>query len=171
MSRLILLRHAKTDWAKPGMRDYDRPLNVIGRRHARDIGREMFKGGVRPDRVICSNARRALETWDGVRESIAAANIDVEFTDMLYGSDAPDYLRVINEAPDCDNLMLIGHNPMMEDIAFALAGNGDSAATAKLEKGFPTCGLAIISFKTALAEARPGKGRLEFFLTPSDVED
>ena len=169
MSQLFLLRHAKADWAKPGMRDFDRPLKERGRKNAETIGLAMRSAGFVPDKVICSKAARALETWESVSVTLDAGDCDVEITDSLYGSDASGYLQVINEAFDSQRLLLIGHNPMMEDIAFALAGSGESSALSKLEKGFPTAGLAVIDFTSPLADVAPGKGRLQAFLTPSDI--
>ncbi len=169
MSQLFLLRHAKADWAKPGMRDFDRPLKERGRRNAETIGIAMREAGFLPDCVICSKAARAFETWESLSSTLDAKNCDVEITDALYGSDASGYLQIINNAFDCEKLLIIGHNPMMEDVAFALAGSGDQSALSKLEKGFPTAGLAAIEFEKPLSEAEPGKGILQDFLTPSDI--
>ncbi len=169
MSQLFLLRHAKADWAKPGMRDFDRPLKERGRKNAETIGLAMKTAGFLPDKVICSKAARALETWESVSTTLGVDDCDVEITDSLYGSDASGYLQVINDAVDSKRLLLIGHNPMMEDIAFALAGSGEELALSKLEKGFPTTGLAAIQFTVPLTEAAPGKGSLQAFLTPSDI--
>ena len=169
MSQLFLLRHAKAEWARPGMRDFDRSLKERGKRNAELIGRTMRQAGLIPDRVICSKAVRAIETWQALSTTLGADGCEVELTDMLYGTDAADYFRVIKEAFGSGRLLLIGHNPMMEDVAFALAGDGDEAALSKLEKGFPTAGMAAIEFSTPLTEISPGKGSLTAFLTPSDL--
>lgn len=168
MSQLFLLRHAKAEWAKPGMRDFDRPLKDRGRRNAETIGAAMHTAGFVPDRVICSKAARALETWQAVSTTLGAVDCQVDITETLYGSDAAGYMRTINQAVGCERLLVIGHNPMMEDVAFALAGSGDESALAKLEKGFPTAGMAVIEFSNGLTDAAPGKGELKAFLTPSD---
>jgi phosphohistidine phosphatase len=151
------------------MRDFDRPLRDRGHRNARAIAEAMRRAGIEPDLVICSKARRALETWDEVADVLGPGRYQVEFTDSLYGTDATGYLRLVVEAPPAECLLLVGHNPMMEDLAFALSGNGDAEAIATLEKGFPTAGLAVIAFEGALSDARPGKGRLELFLTPATL--
>lgn len=169
MSQLFLLRHAKADWAKPGMRDFDRPLKERGRRNAETIGDAMRTSGFTPTRVICSKAARAVETWESVSKTLGADGCEVEMTEALYGSDASGYLQIINDAFDTERLLLIGHNPMMEDIAFALAGSGDEMVLAKLETGFPTAGMAAIQFDVPLNEAAPGKGVLQAFITPSEL--
>jgi phosphohistidine phosphatase len=66
-------------------------------------------------------------------------------------------------------VLVIGHNPMMEDLAFAVAGNGSEIACAALNSGFPTSGLAVIDFPGSLVSAAPGKGYLEAFITPADL--
>lgn len=169
MSQLYLLRHAKAEWAMPGMSDFDRPLKERGKRNAGIIGDTMRESGFMPDRVICSTARRALETWEAVSSTLGAGECEVELTEALYGTDAAGYLRVVNEAFGAERLLLIGHNPMMEDIAFALAGTGDEAALSKLERGFPTAGLAALDFDVPLTEVGPDKGKLLAFLAPSDT--
>ncbi len=169
MSQIYLLRHAKAEWARPGMRDFDRTLKKRGKSNAATIGAAMREAGLLPDRVICSKAVRALETWEALSTTLGTNGCEVELTDSLYGSDAAGYLRVINEAYGSERLLIIGHNPMMEDVAFALAGDGDEVALSKLERGFPTSGMAVIEFSTPLAGVAPGKGRLTVFLTPSDL--
>lgn len=166
MAKLYLLRHAKAGWAEPGMRDFDRPLDRTGTEDAVATGIAMRANDFRPDLVICSSARRARETLDAI-----AAHVDVGrilYTDGLYSTDASGYVDIVREAPVAETLLLVGHNPMMEDVAFALAGDGDSEATASLAAGFPTSGLAVIRFPGPLSDAEPGKGYLELFLTPLD---
>lgn len=166
MARLYLLRHAKAGWAEPGMRDFDRPLDRTGTEDAVATGVAMRANHFRPDLVICSSARRARETLDAI-----AASIDVGrtlYTDGLYSTDASGYVDIVREAPLAETLLLVGHNPMMEDVAFALSGDGEVGATASLAAGFPTSGLAVIRFPGPLSEAAPGTGYLELFLTPLD---
>lgn len=167
LSRAFLLRHAKAGWARPGMGDRDRPLNDRGRRDARAIGAAMLARSYRPALIFCSPALRARETLDGVAFSLDARN--VIFSDALYATDAAGYLAVIRGAGDAESVLLVGHNPMMEDIGTALAAGGDAEALHMLAGGFPTAGLAVIRFETSLSEAAPGRGHLEAFLTPADA--
>lgn len=167
MARLLLLRHAKAGWAEPGMRDFDRPLDKTGIEDAAAIGVAMGARDFRPDLVICSGARRARQTLDAIADQIDLGR--VLHTDSLYSSDASGYVDIIREAPLAETLLLVGHNPMMEDVAFALAGDGDDAAKGWMAAGFPTSGLAVIRFPGPLADAAPGKGYLELFLTPLDT--
>ncbi len=167
MSRLYLLRHAKAGWALPGVRDFDRPLDAIGIADAEATGKAMRASGYVPELTLCSNAKRARETLEGI-----AANADtgrVVFTDDLYSSDAAGYLDKIRDNGQHGSLLLIGHNPMMEDLAMAVSGGGEEGAMHTLQTGFPTSGLAVIRFEGRLSEAQLGQGYLESFLTPAEL--
>jgi len=167
MSRLFLLRHAKAGWATPGMRDFDRPLEPNGRTDADAIGAAMVANAYIPDLVLCSSARRARETLDWVARHTGDRR--VVYSDSLYSTDAAGYVDFVRETADADEVLLVGHNPMMEDVAMALASDGNPQARIALNTGFPTSALAVIRFQGALSETAPGKGFLEAFLTPADL--
>jgi phosphohistidine phosphatase len=152
-------------WAEPGERDFDRRLKRSGGADSRSIGEQLAARGLVPDIVLCSTARRARETWAGVAEILGTMEDRVTYLDELYSSDATGYLEVARNAPAADNVMLVGHNPMMEDLAETLSGSGDPAARDVLASGFPKSGLAVIAFDGPISKAAPGTGRLEAFLT------
>lgn len=167
MSRLFLLRHAKAGWALPGVRDFDRPLDASGVADAEAMGAAMRTGGYVPNLTLCSNARRCRETLEGIAGHADTGR--VLFFDKLYTEDAAGYLAIIHEHGSAGSLLVIGHNPMTEDLAMALASSGDEAARETLAHGFPTCGLAAIRFENGLAGAAPGTGYLEDFLMPASL--
>lgn len=170
MRRLILLRHTKSDWPA-GLRDRDRPLAARGRRAAPLMGRVLVERGLIPDRVLVSTAKRTTETWALARaghpelpEGMAEPRI----------YEAPAFLlaNVIRETPDAvRTLLLVGHNPGMEDLAFELVGSGDEAARTRLSRKYPTGGLAVIGLDLDSWRdiARHG-GRLEAFVVPRDLD-
>ncbi|MGE0499419.1 MAG: histidine phosphatase family protein [Rhizobiaceae bacterium] len=164
MSRLLLLRHAKAGWAAPGMRDFDRPLDETGRQDSEAIGAVMARANYRPDLVLCSSAVRARETLDGVNSSVTTPTI--RFLDGLYATDAGGYLELIQSADGAETVLVVGHNPMMEDVGIALPGDGDAAANDMIAAGFPTAGLAVIRFDGPMAGIAPGTGYLEAMLVP-----
>ncbi|HWK67083.1 MAG TPA: histidine phosphatase family protein [Rhizobiaceae bacterium] len=166
MSWLFLLRHSKAGWAAPGMRDFDRPLDASGEEDAEMVGATMRANGLTPDLVICSSARRARQTLEGVARNLPTGR--VVYADGLYTTDAMGYVEIIRDAPEVASILLIGHNPMTEDVAIALSGDGEESARTAMLGGFPTSALAVIRFPCRLADAAPGKGYLEAFLTPSD---
>ncbi len=167
MTRLFLLRHAKAGWALPGMIDFDRPLDAYGRADAEATGIAMRARGYVPDITLCSNARRARQTLEGVAGHADTGR--VLFFDKLYCDDAAGYLTLIQENGAAGSVLVIGHNPMMEDLAMAVSGDGEHEARATLNSGFPTSGLAVIRFPGTLADAAPGNGYLEAFATPAEM--
>jgi len=167
VSRLFLLRHAKAAWASPGMRDFDRPLDASGIADAEATGVIMRTNGYVPELTLCSNAIRARQTLEGI-----AGNADtgrVLYFDDLYREDATGYLSIIRKSGNVDSLLVIGHNPMLEDLAMALAPAGEPCAQAALHSGFPTSGLAVVRFEGRLSEAVPGRGYLEAVLMPPSL--
>jgi phosphohistidine phosphatase len=166
VARLYLLRHAKAGWAMPGVRDFDRPLDDSGKVDAEETGAAMSEHGFVPDITLCSGALRARQTLESV-----AARADtgrVLFDDTLYITDAAGYLDIIRENCNAESILIIGHNPMVEDLALAVSGSGDELARSTLNSGFPTSGLAVIRFDGGLCDAAPGKGYLETFRTPGE---
>lgn len=168
MSRLFLLRHARAAWAEPGMRDFDRPLEPSGLDDADAAGAIMLAEGLVPARVLCSGARRTRQTWEQVARHLRSV-ADVTYTDSLYASDATGYVTAICEAGSEEPLLIVGHNPMIEDVCFGLAPKGDARATEARASGFPAGALAVISFDGPLSAAAPGRGRLEAFYGPADL--
>jgi phosphohistidine phosphatase len=167
VNRLYLLRHAKAGWALPGVRDFDRPLDAAGVADAETMGLAMRTRGYIPDLTLCSSAKRARETLAGIAGHTDTGR--VQFIDALYSEDATGYLNIIRENGGYGSLLVIGHNPMMEDLAMAISGHGEEGARAALNYGFPTSGLAVVRFDGRLSDAAPGAGYLEAFLSPADL--
>ncbi|MGX9177792.1 SixA phosphatase family protein [Mesorhizobium sp. BHbdii] len=167
MSKLYLLRHAKAGWALPGMRDFDRPLDASGVADAETMGAAMRARSYIPDFTLCSNAKRARQTLEGLAGHIYTGR--VLFLDTLYSEDAAGYLNLIRSNGGPSSLLIIGHNPITEDLTIALSGDGDEAAMGMLNHGFPTSGLAVVRFPASLANAAQGTGYLEAFVTPADL--
>lgn len=150
------------------MRDFDRELDEQGIEEARQMGIAMKAAGLVPQKVICSQAVRARQTLDAINESLHLEN-DVSFTDTLYATDAPGYLEVAAAADTDADLMLIGHNPMLEDLALALGHEGDEDSITELQMGFRTAGLVVINFEGASSTWGNSNGSLETYMTPADI--
>jgi len=146
------------------MRDFDRPLDETGLADAEATGIAMRAQGYVPELTLCSNAVRARQTLEGIAGYADTGR--VLYFDDLYREDAAGYLSIIRKSGNVDNLLVIGHNPMLEDLAMALAPSGEQCAEAALHAGFPTSGLAIVRFEGRLSEAALGNGYLEAVLTP-----
>jgi len=174
MLNLYLLRHAKSSWSGLFVADFDRPLSGRGRRAARLMADHMAEKGISPDLVLCSPARRTRQTLDALSKGLPQGARTLFETD-LYGGGAGDYLALIKQhGGSAGAILLIGHNPAIEQLATLLVGGGGEAAhgpsaTAMAEK-FPTAALAHIVFEGAdWSDLAPGSGRLVSFIKPSDL--
>lgn len=169
MRTLLLLRHAKSDWDDERQADHERPLAPRGVRAARRMGAHLAESGVAPDLVLCSTARRAVETW-----RLAAAELGgdcaLELDAELYLAAPARILERVHRVPDrCRTLLVVGHNPGFQELALQLAGGQRTAAGARIGK-FPTAALARFALpRGSWRELAPGRTRLEAFVRPSEL--
>ena len=171
MKTVLLMRHAKSAWDDPSLSDFDRPLAARGRQAAPDMAAYIRHVGLTPDRVICSAALRALETWT-LMAPLFDDDIPLTIDDALFHAGPPGLLDALQAAPgDAGNVLLIAHSPGMESLAASLSGpDSDREASARLRAKFPTAALAVIEFD--LGDWRDlGKngGRLTRFVTPKEL--
>lgn len=163
MKTLLLLRHAKSSWSDPSLRDFYRPLNKRGLKAAPLIGRFMRKRKIRPDLILSSPANRARQTAELV---IEAAELETEprFDENIYEASAVQLLEVVSEVEeDADEVMLVGHNPGLEDLLLALTGE---------TRRMPTAALARISLDIERwREVRETGGQLEWLVKPKELSD
>jgi phosphohistidine phosphatase len=144
MKTLTLLRHAKSAWDDAVARDFDRPLNIRGRKAAKTIGREMRAQGLRFDRVIASPAVR-----------VASVETLLEL------------IRGANEA--AERLLIVGHNPGLEMLAMRLT-TGEGLRN-ELAVKYPTATIAEISLPVdRWSEVAEGIGTLARFIRPRDLD-
>ena len=167
--RLWLLRHAKSSWDDPEMEDVDRPLAPRGKRAADRIRDYLDAEKIRPELVLCSSALRTRETLGRVLPGLGHELI-VRIEPSVYSFEADQLLELLREVPaDVGSVMLIGHNPAMQELASVLAAEGDRLDD--LRKGFPTAALAELDLPIgSWDELRPGSGRLERFVVPRALD-
>jgi phosphohistidine phosphatase len=171
MHQLLLLRHAKSSWDDPKLADRDRPLNKRGFRAAASIRQAIIDLGLIPDMVLVSPARRvqetlaALEPWDETPL--------VETLEKLYLATAKQMLALLQDVNETvRSVMLIGHNPGMQELATLLAvGSLDNETKRRLLAGFPTAALAEFSVGTRWEQLSAGGTRLVRFLTPKTLAE
>ncbi len=170
MKTLTLLRHAKSGWDVPVARDFDRPLNARGRKAARAIGREMRRLGLGYDLVLASPAVRVTETLTEVAQGYGAA-VDTRFDETIYLAPVETLLALVRATDDADaRLLLVGHNPGMEQLALLLSEAG--ALRDEIAAKYPTGALAEIGFEAAYwHEVAPGEGRLARFIRPRELAE
>ena len=143
--RLLLLRHAKSDWDESGLADHERPLSRRGRRAAAKIGTYMAGTGYTPGLVLCSSSRRTQETFERLRPRLLEDPV-LEVLDDLYLASPDTLLSCIAAAPsDQRELMVIAHNPGIAALAGTLAETGDTVLRGRLRKRYPTGALAVFA--------------------------
>ena len=139
------MRHAKSSWAIPGARDFDRELNDRGVADAIKIGKALAAKGFLPQKVLCSSAVRTRETLDNIIGSFETAP-QVTYTDKLYSSGLSDYVEMIQAEAEPVSIMVIGHNPMCGALAASMPGSGNEEAISKIAYKYPTAAVSIIDF-------------------------
>jgi phosphohistidine phosphatase len=136
MITLMLMRHAKSDWADESLSDFARPLNARGKKAAPLMGDWMREHHLIPTRILCSTATRTKETLFGLEKAWAAhpsEKVVVEFVDELYLATPTTILATIqHHHRDAERLLVIGHNPGMELLATQLSGQQIEMTTANV---------------------------------------
>lgn len=174
MRQLLLLRHAKSSWDDPSLPDHARPLNARGRRAAQAMAAAMRDLGLSPDVVLVSSSRRTLQTLEAI--SPFPDSPLVEPMDDIYLAPWPRLLEILRRSPEtARSVMLLGHNPGLQDLALALVGASGMAAgpaaARRMAEGFPTCALAEFTIAARWPDLAEGGGRLVRFLVPADLPE
>ncbi|MGH8895039.1 MAG: SixA phosphatase family protein [Actinomycetes bacterium] len=169
MRTLHLLRHAKSSWKDQALADHDRPLAPRGRRATRRMADHMRGSGIRPEAVLCSPALRARQTLGGISAALAP-RADVTFDEALYGATAGVLLQRVQQMGDTiDELLLIGHNPALHDLAVQLATEGDERLVSRLREKLPTCALVTLVWAGTWVQLVPGNAVLHDLVVPRDL--
>ncbi|QNE32691.1 histidine phosphatase family protein [Sphingomonas sp. NBWT7] len=171
MKTLTLLRHAKSGSDDTVARDFDRPLNAKGRKAAQAIGRHLREEKLSFDHIVASPAQRVVETIDDVARGYGSA-IAPAWDKRLYLASAQTLMDVARETPaDAARLLMIGHNPGLEDFVLLLLGGGDPALVRAAEAKYPTATIAALEFAVDdWAGIAAGAGTLVRFIRPRDLD-
>ena len=159
---LFLVRHAKARSITPGMTDFDRPLHDDGKRAAELVGEFLNRKDVEMDLILSSPALRARETIETVLKA-ARLDVDVNYDARIYEAGPTQLLEMISQLPeDKDMVMLVGHNPSLEELLQALTGE-----VRKMSAG----AIANIAFTaTEWSKALEEKGKLDWLVSPKELE-
>jgi phosphohistidine phosphatase len=164
--RLILTRHAKSSWDDPTMADHDRPLNARGRHAAGLIGDWLTSRGLAPEEVLCSDARRTVETWERIVPHLAATP-QVQFKPALYHAGPDVMLAVLRHAKEA-TVMMIGHNPGIAEFAMRLLARPPVSPDFQR---YPTTATLVATFEgDAWGDIGFGMGSVQDFVTPRALE-
>lgn len=171
MKRLSLLRHAKSSWDDPVERDFDRPLNGRGRRASRRMGEWLRDENLLFDSVIASPALRIRQTVEGVEDGLGR-RLQPLWEKRIYMASAATLFGIVQEVPDeVEHLLLIGHNPGLEDMALLASEGRPGPYRTEAEIKYPTATFATLQFavdRWALVDE--GGGELTAFVRPRDLD-
>ncbi len=164
MKTLLLLRHAKSSWKEAGKRDFDRPLNERGRRAAPLMGEHLRKLQLAPALILCSPAERARQTAALFDEAAALPPELLNYDERIYEASVEQLLEVVSGVGASVNpLLLVGHNPGMEELIRRLTNESAQMRTATL---------ARIELDTNdWSNVREARGTLAFTISPKDLEE
>ncbi len=157
---LLLLRHAKAESRDRGG-DHARPLTDQGRRDAGGVGQWLAEHDLVPDLVLCSDAVRAVQTWESVAARLPRV-VPVREAPCLYDASASSVVNLVAEAPDdVRTLLVVGHEPATSATAVALAGPAsDGPLLAAVRAHLPTAGVAVLELDGSWSSLEAGACRL-----------
>lgn len=159
--KLILVRHAKSDWSVPGQRDFDRELNERGHRDAPRMGKKIADMGIKPDVFVSSPAARAKMTAEYFAEQFKVDTANIVYNENIYEASARILMNEVNALDDhWTTVLLFAHNPGFSFFAEYLT---------KAEIGdMPTCAVVAIDLEvTSWKEVSGGLGGLVFYEYPT----
>lgn len=164
MNRLILIRHAKSDWSDPLKSDHDRVLNARGRHGAALVGDWLKGKGYVPDQVLCSTAARAVETWDRIAARLAESPA-VTFMPDLYHAPEMAMLGILRRATG-GTVAMVGHNPGIAEFAALLAA---APPDHPRFDDYPTAATTVFDIRGVWADVAPGRARVVDFVIPAGL--
>lgn len=172
MKILGLYRHAKSDWQDARARDFDRPLNKRGRKGADVMGRHIASHGIEWQRIIASPAARVAETVE-LGAKATGRSLPAIWDRRIYLASSATLLDLIHEQEDdAAAVLMIGHNPGLEDLIFDLVpDDGTSPLRDIVEEKFPTAAYAVLEIEAeSWADVCENSARLVHLTLPRDLD-
>jgi phosphohistidine phosphatase len=139
MKKLFIIRHGKSDWSDDSLNDFDRPLNKRGFKNVPFMAKLLKKKDVKPDFILSSPAKRALETAQIIAKKVGYKKT-ISTNPDIYEAESKTLEKIIGDIDDKKKIVfLIGHNPGLSDLISILS---------KMDKDIPTCAVIEIDFDT-----------------------
>lgn len=136
--KLYIIRHAKSSWNSPSLKDFDRPLNERGLKDAPKMGRRLLKRKILADLIIASEANRAQTTARLIAKELNYPESNIQFTKAIYQASISEMIQLINQIDNRHNtVFLFGHNPTFTELAEYLTGEAFGT--------LPTCGIVGVA--------------------------
>ncbi len=165
MKRLLIMRHAKSDWTSDVDSDFERPLNQRGQSDVPRIAAWLKGKNILPDRIISSPAMRAKETTKILCSELGLGEKIIHWQQVLYGAGFRECLEIINKNNNkADTLLLVSHNPTLDELVSYLSSEPPPRSlTGKL---MTTSALAVFNVAD---EILPNYLELEYLIRPKEV--
>ena len=171
MKTIYLARHAKSSWISGALNDFDRPLNKRGEKDSIKIAEELQRLGWLPEKIIASPAIRAKQTCKAYCKILQYPIVNVEWNSEIYAAYTITLLQLLSSLnEDISSVMLIGHNPAMEDLLVHLCGYSKvSEHQQKDGKIFTTANVAKLTTNSDWKDLVMDEMVLEGLLRPKEI--
>lgn len=167
--KLIVMRHAKSDWSTSAASDFDRPLSRRGNRDAPRMALWLADQGLVPGLVLCSPALRTKQTVLAVVEQLNIPEQEIFWTPEIYEAPLDRLLDVLDKyASAADSVLLVGHNPGLDSLVEYLSSTPPLYRRGKL---MTTAAVAILDFGDRAISTREHSAHLECLVRPKDLVD
>lgn len=166
--KLLIMRHAKSDWSAESETDFDRPLSKQGIKAAKLMGKWLKKNRLKPDRVICSPALRASQTCQLIAKQLGVAEHSVIWAVKIYDASLNDLLFIVNQyRKNTSILLIIGHNPGLDQLLCYLSK--DAPSVNESGKLLTTAALAIFDYGSESISTKFRQAQLQGLIRPKEV--
>jgi len=165
VKQLLILRHAKSDWADPGLNDFERPLNPRGEHDAPRMGAWLAGQRLQPDSIVSSPALRTVQTTRLLAAAAGVPEALIRFEAGIYEAHVSTLVQLLRGFDDSwQRPLLVGHNPGMHDLVERLGGE-------RIHK-YPTCALTVLELQIEnWNDIRQGQARLLQMMTPKNLPE
>lgn len=162
MKQIFLLRHAKSDWGSLSLQDFDRTLSIKGIEEANKISHYFKSHSVSVDKILCSSAERAKQTFDICSDGINHSIEDAFYKDELYFAGPKEIISLIKGLNECtSSVLIIGHNPSMQIIINTILD--------QQRIKYSTCALSEIIVESSWKDLSLKKCKLKSFIQPEEL--
>ena len=162
--KLWIIRHAKSSWSHPGLRDFDRPLNKRGERDGTRMAAWLADQCDAAEWIWTSPAARAVATAEFVRRGFDLSNAAVVEEAELYHATPEDVIEVVRRTPpDVLRVAVVAHNPGLTYLVNLLG-------PAPLTENLPTFGVARFDVNADWRDLAPGSATLDLLVGPKTIE-
>ena len=164
MKQIYILRHAKSSWDNSNLNDFERPLADRGISDAKKMSKFLKDMNIKIDKVLCSNAIRAKETFDLTADGFNFEIDKATYLDKLYFGDTTTIIQDLKELDESlNNILIVGHNPTLHYLVEILTNESINR--------FTTCNLATISHDGEWVSLNSQQCSLKSLIRPKELNN